>query len=68
MEIPNSVEYIGEECFSHSGVEEITLPGTLKGIGKDAFDCYNLRTVWVVEGCTLDIRKYVSNSVRVNQK
>ena len=37
LEIPNGVEYIGEQCFRDSGVEEITLPSTLKGIDKDMF-------------------------------
>ena len=40
VEIPNGVEYIGEDCFEGSGVEKIMLPGTLKEIDKYAFyDC-----------------------------
>ena len=69
MEVPNGIEYIGSECFRDSGVEEIMLPGTLKGIGTDAFaHCPNLRTVWVEEGCALDVRKYVKNGVEVRRK
>ena len=69
MEVPNGVEYIGVYCFRDSGVEEITLPCTLKGIGTDAFAyCPNLRTVWVEEGCTVDVRKFVGEKVEVRRK
>ena len=33
IDIPNGVEYIGEECFQKSRIKEITLPSTLKEIG-----------------------------------
>ena len=66
VEIPNSVEYIGKECFSSIEIEEITLPSTLKEIGEGAFyNCNSLRTVWVEEGCTLYIKKYVRRNVNV---
>ena len=69
VEILKGVEHIGEGCFKGSLVEEITLPCTLKGIGTDAFAyCPNLRTVWVEEGCTVDVRKYVSQNVDVRRK
>ena len=38
VEIPNSVEYVGKECFSYSCVEEVVLPSTLKKIDKDVFE------------------------------
>ena len=69
MEIPNGVEYIGKECFSSSGIEEITFPGTLKGIDTDAFkNCVSLKTVWVEEGCQLKVEEYVERSVQVKYK
>ena len=69
IEVPNGVECIGRECFRSSGIEEITLPSTLKEMGEDAFrDCENLKTVLVGKGCTVDIKKYVGNSVEVRFK
>ena len=60
------MEYIGRECFWDSGIEEITLPGTLKEIGQHALTyCRSLRTVHVKEGCALDIKKYVDENVEV---
>ena len=37
VEISEGVEYIGNECFSCSKVEEFTFPSTLKEIELDAF-------------------------------
>lgn len=37
VEISHHVEYLGNECFKNSGIEEITLPNTLKEISKNAF-------------------------------
>lgn len=63
------MECIGEQCFSSSGIEEITLPRSLKEIGENAFKyCDRLKTIWLEEGCTLDIKKYVGNSVEVRSK
>lgn len=57
VEIPNGVEYIGEDCFEGSGVEKIMLPGTLKEIDKYAFyDCEYLKTIRVERGCSIDIK------------
>ena len=45
------------------------LPGTLREIGENAFnDCENLKTVWVEENCTLDVRKCVGDNVEVRRK
>ena len=64
VEIPNGVEHIGEWCFCGSGLEEITLPNTLKEISKNAFaSCDNLKIVWVEEDGAPDVRKYIKNSV-----
>ena len=63
------MECIGEKCFKESGVEEITLPSTLKEMGENVFkDCNNLKTIWVGEGCALDVRKYVGKDVEVRRK
>ena len=69
IEIPNGVEHIGEWCFCGSGIEEITLPGTLKEIGKDAFEwCFGLKTILLEEDCQLDVRKYIKHNVEVRRK
>ena len=63
------MERIGEECFLYSGVEDVTLPNTLKEVSEDAFEgCRRLITVWVVEGCALDIGKCVGSNVEVHPK
>lgn len=56
IDIPNSIEYIGEECFEGSGVKEITFPSTLKEIGEDVFKYCSLKIIWLEEDCTLDIK------------
>ena len=44
-------------------------PWTPREIDKDAlYWCDGLRTVWVEEGCTLDVRKYVGQNVEVRSK
>ena len=59
--------YMG--VFQNSGIEEITLPATLKSLYAYTFsDCRNLKTVWVERGCALDVRKYVGSNVDVRQK
>ena len=63
------MECIEHDSFWSSGIEEIALPRTLKEMDEDAFeDCKNLKVVWVEEGCQLDIRKYVGDSVEVRFK
>ena len=63
------MEYIGRACFCFSGIEEITLPSTLKEIDEKAFEyCQRLKTIWVEEGCTLDVRKYVDSGAVVRSK
>ena len=68
VELPNGVEYIGKQCFTLSGIEEITLPSTLKEIGEKVFDHTSLKTVYVEEGCALDVKKYVGDGVEVRCK
>ena len=63
------MECIEDDSFRRSGIEEIALPRTLKEMGKDVFkNCQNLKTVWVEEGCAVDVRKYVGDSVEVRFK
>ena len=63
------LEAIWEGCFCGSGIEEITLPGTVKEVGEGAFnDCNQLRVVWVEEGCAVDVRRYVGDGVEVRRK
>lgn len=69
VEVQEGVERIDKYCFSYSGVEEISLPGSLKELDQDAFAyCDHLRIVKVDPGCALDIRKYVKESVEVRHK
>lgn len=69
VEVQEGVERIDKYCFSYSGVEEISLPGSLKEVDQDAFaHCNRLRIVNVDPGCALDIRKYVGESVDVRPK
>ena len=64
VEIAEGTERIEYECFRGSRLEEITLPSTLKEMGSDVFrDCSDLETVWVEEGCALDVREHVADSV-----
>ena len=63
------MEYIGEQCFYGSGVEEIVLPSTLREINEYVFWlCPKLRTVWIEDGCALDVWKYVGQNVEVRRK
>ena len=68
-EVPSGVERIGKQCFEYSGIEEVTLPGALREIGENAFyGCSRLGTVWVEEGCTLDVAKHVGRRAVVRCK
>ena len=63
------MEYIGGKCFENSGIEEIALPRTLKEIDENLFDgCTKLKTVWVEDGCAVDVKSYVGEIVNVRCK
>ena len=48
----SKLERIGKYCFDGSGIEETTLPRTLREIGYGVFDkCDNLKTIYVEDGC-----------------
>ena len=49
--IPKNVTKIGNGCFAKSGLFTVTIPKSLIGINKRAFDkCSNLRYVYIPEG------------------
>lgn len=61
VEIPSGVEYIGDRCFEQCGIMQITLPGTLKRVGKDLFAYQKYPPlVWVEDGCGADARSSAS--------
>ena len=54
------------EIFRNCGVEEVTLPSTLQEMSPEIFkDCETLRTVWVMKGCRVDVRRFVDKKVKV---
>ena len=57
------MEHIGESCFKLCWIEEIVLPNTLQEVGKNALRWTHLRVVWVEEGCAVDVKKHVQDSV-----
>ena len=60
------MEYIGEYAFYDCGIEEVVLPDPLKEIDENAFkECGNLKTIWLEDGCVLDIEKYFGSPVQV---
>ena len=51
IELPDGLEYLGNECFYNSGLESIRIPPTLKTIEIWTFcGCKNLRHVEFSEG------------------
>lgn len=54
IQLSRGLEYIKKECFYGSGLEEITLPRSLKKIDKFTFSgCENLQTIYVEDGCDI---------------
>ena len=44
-------------------------PSTLREMTPEVFnDCKDLKTVWVAEGCPLDVGKFVGDTVDVRRK
>ena len=44
----------------------MTLPSTLQEMSPEIFmGCDALRTVWVMKGCRVDVRKFVDKKVKV---
>ena len=51
INIPSSVTYIGYGAFAESGIETVTIPGTVKEIADLAFyRCYKLTSVTIGDG------------------
>ncbi len=50
VEIPGGVEYIGDDAFTHSGLEKIVLPESLKEIGGKAFQSTRLTSAELPDG------------------
>lgn len=62
------MECIGKACFRGSGLQEIILPGTLRKIGyRGLKDCNYLGTVYVEDGCRINVKLHVSMGVQVQQ-
>ena len=60
------MQTIGRQCFSGSGIEEITLSSALEEIDETAFkDCDSLKTVCVEKGCKVDVKSIIADSVNV---
>ena len=65
------LETLSDDCsrgvFENSGLEEITLPSTLKKIDRHMFlGCSSLRTIYVKSGCQADLSELdVSPSVEI---
>lgn len=57
--------HVKNGIFFSSGLEEITLPSTLRDASGCVFDDCPLRVVWVRSGCTADIRRCVDSSVQI---
>ncbi len=54
VEIPDSVEYIGNEAFEYcTSLESVTIPDSVKYLGESAFEyCSNLKDVKIGKGIT----------------
>lgn len=54
--------------FRGSGLAEVMLPGTLQKISGPVFDgCGGLKTVWVGDGCAVNVRRSVGRSAQILQ-
>ena len=73
VEFPEGLVSLGRDgsdnwnrLLAGSGVEEVTLPSTLREARSNIFEgCDRLRVVWVRQGCTVDVSKLVKSSVEV---
>lgn len=64
IQIPSGVEYVGEDNWYN--ISEVTLPSTLKEIDEDLIKSVKpWGTIWVEDGCTIDVKKYVDYTVTV---
>ena len=59
ISLPQGLERIERNCFEGGVIEELTLPSTLKEVGRDAFQNHHLKVVYVKRDCAVDVRKLV---------
>ena len=53
-------------AYKKVGLEEITLPSTLEKLGDNTFcGCLRLKVVWVRDGCRVNVKRCVNDSVAV---
>lgn len=51
IEIPDSVDFIGENAFYNTGIESVVIPGSVETVDQKAFWCaYNLKSVTFEDG------------------
>ena len=51
IQLPNSLQYIGNSCFGATGLTEVNIPNSVTYLGQNSFgSCSNLHTVYLPEG------------------
>lgn len=50
--LPDGLIEIKYQAFAHSGLEDVTIPGTVDKLWNEEFRCSELKNVRVLEGCT----------------
>lgn len=66
VELLSGVEYIGQECFGNSYLQQLMLPSTVKEICENAMDeCDYLKLIWVEDDCAVDIWKCMGDFVTI---
>lgn len=63
--LQDGLERIENGCFPLTGIQELTIPQTVREVAKDAFGGCGLRRVNVADGCQADIRRVVPANVTV---
>ena len=67
--LPEGLERIERYAFAWCGLEEVTLPSTLREVQERAFASRDVRrTVWVERGCAADVSGLAGECVQVRQK
>ena len=52
IKLPSDLEYIGTSAFQHSGITEITIPGSVKMEGQVFWECDELKKAVICDGVT----------------
>lgn len=51
IELPDGLEYLGECCFSETGLESVDFPASLRTVSQGSFfQCESLKSVKFAEG------------------